>query len=386
MRMVLGLIFFLSMQVMAQTDKMQIHSEILNDDINLQIRLPETYGHSSDFRYPVLVVLDGSTQFEHIAANVSFLSTYAIVPELIVVGVSSNNRLKSFTPTPLEKFKDRSGGAEHYRQFLETELLSSLSQTYRMADYHTLSGHSLGGLFSSYVALTPDTRFNAAISISPSLWWDNNWLVHESAKLAVAKRTKPMRWFLSIASEPNEMASAFAAQITQLQNTLGNSPSVKPPSAQMLRWFDKRFPEETHDSTPLIGNVEALKTLFAGWNAVPEVAVMPLKELKQFYRQQTAVFGYEFPLSAQQYNVYGLKASYEQKTAWGVEILQEGTKVFPMSEVLWDSLATAYDLDGQTALAIDASNKAVQLAKQSDSVFLNEILSQANSLQRKNRQ
>lgn len=383
MRLVFGLIFFLSMQVMAQADKMQIHSEILNDDINLQIKLPDTYGHSSDFRYPVLVALDGSTQFEHIAANVGFLSTYAIIPELIVVGVSSNNRLKSFTPTQLEQFKDRSGGAENYRQFLETELLSSLGQKYRTADYHVLSGHSLAGLFSSYVALTPDTRFNAAISISPSLWWDNNWLVHESAKLAVAKRTKPMRWFLSIASEPNEMASAFAAQITQLQDTLGNSPSVKPPSTKMLQWFDKRFPEETHDSTPLIGNVEALKTLFANWNAVPEIAVMPLKALKQFYHQQTAVFGYEFPLSAQQYNVYGLKASYEQKTAWGVEILLEGTKVFPMSEVLWDSLATAYDLDGQTALAIDASNKAVLLAKQSDSVFLNEILSQAKSLQGK---
>ncbi|QDZ91580.1 alpha/beta hydrolase [Shewanella decolorationis] len=386
MRMVLGLIFFLSMQVMAQAGKMQIHSEILNDDINLQIKLPDTYGHSNDFRYPVLVVLDGSTQFEHIAANVGFLSSYAIIPELIVVGVSSNNRLKSFTPTQLEQFKDRSGGAENYRQFLETELLSSLGQKYRMADYHILSGHSMAGLFSSYVALTPDTRFNAAISISPSLWWDNNWLVQESAKLAVAKRTKPMRWFLSIASEPNEMASAFASQITQLQNTLGNSPSVKPPSTKMLQWFDKHFPEETHDSTPLIGNVEALKTLFAGWNAVPEIAVMPLKALKQFYQQQTAVFGYEFPLSAQQYNVYGLKASYEQKTAWGVEILLEGTKVFPMSEVLWDSLATAYDLDGQTALAVEASSKAVQLAKQSDSVFLNEILSQAKSLQDKTRQ
>lgn len=386
MRIVLGLILILSMQVMAQPDKMQIHSEILNDDINLQIRLPETYGHSSDFRYPVLVVLDGSTQFEHIAANVGFLSSYAIVPEMIIVGVSSNHRLKSFTPTQLEAFKDNSGGAEDYRQFLETELLRTLGQKYRTADYQILSGHSMAGLFSSYVALTPNTRFNAVISISPSLWWDNDWLVRESAKLAVAKRTKPMRWFLSMASEPNEMASAFAAQITQLQNTLGNRQSIKHSSAQMLRWFDKRFPDETHDSTPLIGNVEALKTLFAGWNAVPEVAVMPLKALKQFYHQQTAVFGYEFPLSAQQYNVYGLKASYEQKTAWGVEILQEGTKVFPMSEVLWDSLATAYDLDGQSALAIDASNNAVQLAKQSDSVFLNEILSQATRLQRRTSQ
>lgn len=55
--------------------------------------------------------------------------------------------------------------------------------------------------------------------------------------------------------------------------------------------------------------------------------------------------------------------------------------MFPYSEVLWDSLATAYDLDGQLEQAIKASDKAVLLAKQTDSVFLNEILSQAKHLQ-----
>ena len=379
MRLVLVLIFFFSTAVFAQTDKTVIHSEILNDDINLQIHLPDTYAHSNDFNYPVLIVLDGSTQFEHVAANVGFLSTYAIIPEMITVGVSSDQRMKYFTPTQIAKFKDSSGGAEQFRQFLEQELLSELGKKYRTSDYQILTGHSFAGLFSSYVAMTPNSQFDAVISISPSLWWDSNWLVLKSAELLQAKRAKPLRWFLSMASEPNEMASAFAAQIKQLQDGLGANSTGN--ASKQLHWFYKHFPDETHDSTPLVGNIEALKTLFAGWNAVPEIAVMPLKDLKHFYRQKSAEFGYEFPLFAQHYNVYGLKATYEQKTAWGVEILAEGTRAFPNSEVLWDSLATAYDLDGQLEQAIKASDKAVLLAKQTDSVFLNEILSQAKHLQ-----
>ena len=379
MRLVLVLMFFFSTAVFAQTDKTVIHSEILNDDINLQIHLPDTYAHSNDFNYPVLIVLDGSTQFEHVAANVGFLSTYAIIPEMITVGVSSDQRMKYFTPTQIAKFKDSSGGAEQFRQFLEQELLSELGKKYRTSDYQILTGHSFAGLFSSYVAMTPNSQFDAVISISPSLWWDSNWLVLKSAELLQAKRAKPLRWFLSMASEPNEMASAFAAQIKQLQDGLGANSTGN--ASKQLHWFYKHFPDETHDSTPLVGNIEALKTLFAGWNAVPEIAVMPLKDIKHFYRQKSAEFGYEFPLFAQHYNVYGLKATYEQKTAWGVEILAEGTRAFPNSEVLWDSLATAYDLDGQLEQAIKASDKAVLLAKQTDSVFLNEILSQAKHLQ-----
>lgn len=154
MRLVLVLMFFFSTAVFAQTDKKVIHSEILNDDISLQIHLPDTYVHSNDFNYPVLIVLDGSTQFEHVAANVGFLSTYAIIPEMITVGVSSDQRMKYFTPTQIDKFKDSSGGAEQFRQFLEQELLSTLGKKYRTSDYQILTGHSFAGLFSCYTQAT----------------------------------------------------------------------------------------------------------------------------------------------------------------------------------------------------------------------------------------
>lgn len=375
MRLMILLSFFLTNCVLAQTDKFAIHSDILQDDFILQLQLPDTYHHSDTFNYPILVVLDGTTQFEHIAANVSFLSTFAIVPEMIVVGVSANDRLRYFTPTEVDKFKDRSGDAPRFKQFLEQELLSLLADKYRTADYQLISGHSLSGLFSSYIAMSQETVFDAAISISPSLWWDDNWLVLQSPQRLAAKRTKPVRWFLSMAREPDEMANAFALQIKQLQaQKLADKADAK------LYWSYQTFNDETHDSTPLTGNVAAIKSLFSNWNAIPEIAVMPLGDLKAFYQKKSIEFGYVFSLSAHQYNVYGLKATYEQQTAWGVEILEEGVATFPHSEILWDSLATAYDLADMPEKARQASDKAVVLAKQHDSIFLSDILAQARRL------
>ena len=57
MRLVLVLIFFFSTGVFAQMDKTVIHSEILNDDINLQTHLPDSYANSNDSNYPVLIAL-----------------------------------------------------------------------------------------------------------------------------------------------------------------------------------------------------------------------------------------------------------------------------------------------------------------------------------------
>ena len=96
------------------------------------------------------------------AANVGFLSTYAIIPEMITVGVSSDQRMKYFTPTQIDKFKDSSGGAEQFRQFLEQELLSTLGKKYRTSDYQILTGHSFAGLFSCYTQATWRYEFQSA--------------------------------------------------------------------------------------------------------------------------------------------------------------------------------------------------------------------------------
>jgi len=352
-----------------------MESKLLDEGITARVALPESYEHSDSFQYPVLLVMDGSTQFEHIAGNVNFLSTFSIVPEMIVVGVRAKNRLKRFTHTKMKAYAERSGGAEQYTQFLRDELMPALQKKYRVSPYTVVTGHSLSGLYTSYLATHHSDFINAAISVSPSLWWDDFALIND-IKAAEQEAEKPaVRWFVSMANEPNEMAESYERLLNVLE--------AKPESA--FNWESKQFPNETHDSTPLIGNVEGLKSVFRGFNAVPNIEIKSLEQLQAFYADYEKTVGYDFPMSVQQYNVYGLKAAYEGKVDWGQAILEKGVEVFDQSEVLWDSLATVYSMNDNNESALKASNKAVQFAREHHSKYISEIEAQNSDLKSRNK-
>lgn len=347
-----------------------MESKLLDEGITARVALPESYEHSDSFQYPVLLVMDGSTQFEHIAGNVNFLSTFSIVPEMIVVGVSAKNRLKRFTHTKMEAYADRSGGAEQYTQFLRDELMPALQKKFRVSPYTVVTGHSLSGLYTGYLATHHSDFINAAISVSPSFWWDDFALIKD-IKVAEQEAEKPaVRWFVSMANEPNEMAESYERLLNVLE--------AKPESA--FDWEAKQFPSETHDSTPLIGNVEGLKSVFRGFNAVPNIEIKSLEQLQAFYADYKKAVGYDFPMSVHQYNVYGLKAAYEGQVDWGQAILEKGVEVFGQSEILWDSLATVYSMNDNNESALKASNKAVQFAHEHQSKYISEIEAQNSDL------
>lgn len=346
-------------------------STLLKENVQLTIGLPESYHHTDAFRYPVVYVLDGNTHFGHIRNNLNFLSTYAIVPEFIVVAVNSNDRLLNFTPTEKEDLKGRSGGAAQYLKFLSEELIPYVTKHYRAANYKVATGHSLSGLFTTYAMLHQEPVFNAHFAISPSLWWDNEWIVKQSQAFLKNHPDIHSYYFINLASEPNEMRQAYDRQIAVLNKW----------APKELGWSTNLLMNETHDSTPLISNLQAFKNLFQGWNAVPEIAIMPLADLHQHYRKLTPQYGYDFPLSAHQYNVYGLKATYEGKPEWGVDIFREGLEVFPRSEVLWDGLAEAHEAKGDLQEAIICAARALKLAKESNSQWLDAIATHLTKLQ-----
>jgi len=362
-------VFFTAVSVHA-SETFIMESKLLEEGITTRIVLPESYHHSSSFEYPVMLVMDGSTQFEHIAGNVNFLSTFSIVPEMIVVGVSAKSRLKHFTHTELEGYEGRSGGAQHYTRFLQDELLPELKKQYRVSPYTLVTGHSLSGLYTSYLATHHADFINASISVSPSLWWDDFALINDIKAAKQQAEKPPVRWFVSMANEPNEMAEGYS----RLMNVL------KEKSESVFDWESQEFPEETHDSTPLIANVEGLKSIFRGYNAVPNIEIKSLEQLQAYYGNYAKAMGYNFPMSVHQYNVYGLKAAYEGELDWGVEILEKGVEVFGQSEILWDSLATVYSMNGDAESALQASNKALKLARQHQSKYLGEIEAQNGEL------
>ncbi len=160
------------------------HSEILDQDRELNIYLPHGYSEDSAKLYPVIYLFDGSIyeDFLHVAGIVQFGSYPWInmLEESIVVGISNIDRKHDFTfPTEKEEYKEINpvaGGSAKFMEFIESELKPLVESSYKVSDESTVIGQSLGGLLATEILLKKPDLFNNYVIVSPSLWWDEESL------------------------------------------------------------------------------------------------------------------------------------------------------------------------------------------------------------------
>ena len=174
------------------------HSDILKEDRNINIYLPEEFNPTDATKYPVIYILDGGVEedFFHIAGIVRYNTQPWVerFPRSIVVGIENTNRRRDFTyAVPdlnfLEKegFKKESfpqyGGSEKYISFLKNELQPYIEKKYKANNNRTVIGESLAGLMSTEILLNEPEMFNQYIIISPSMWWGGEKLLKEADSL-----------------------------------------------------------------------------------------------------------------------------------------------------------------------------------------------------------
>jgi uncharacterized protein len=166
----------------------EIQSKELNEKRILNIYLPEGYNPKDTIKYPVIYLLDGSSDedFIHIVGLVQFNSFEWVnqVPKSIVVGIATVDRRRDFTfPTTIEEDKKTyptTGHSDHFISFIEKELQPYIQSNYNTNNSKTIIGQSLGGLLATEILFKKPVLFNKYIIISPSLWWNNGSLLTES--------------------------------------------------------------------------------------------------------------------------------------------------------------------------------------------------------------
>ncbi|MBL0024057.1 MAG: alpha/beta hydrolase [Saprospiraceae bacterium] len=210
-KLFLALIFlYMSNQIFAQSEikvkestsliigeRIEIHSEILDEMRVLNIYLPYGYSKDSLKTYPVIYLLDGSVDedFIHISGLVQFgsFSWINMIPESIVIGISNTDRKRDFTfPTNNQKDKDEyptTGKSEIFIKFIEKELQPFVDKRYKTNSIKTLIGQSLGGLLASEVLFKKPELFDNYIIVSPSLWWDDESLLNDNPILYKSKKS-----------------------------------------------------------------------------------------------------------------------------------------------------------------------------------------------------
>jgi predicted alpha/beta superfamily hydrolase len=174
----------------------EIRSRFLPQSHDVVVCLPPGYHDEPDRRYPVLYLHDGQNVFDDLPLSpfgvqwgvdtTARALTHARVIEpiiIVAIGNAGRDRIDEYTPTR-DNMHDAGGLADRYGQMLVYEIKPWVDhrwRTRRTARDTAVAGSSLGGLLSLHLGLTHPAVFGKLGLLSPSVWWDDRWIVRQLA-------------------------------------------------------------------------------------------------------------------------------------------------------------------------------------------------------------
>ncbi len=180
--------------------KDSVYSEILQENRDFWVHLPDGGNLNPNLKYPVVYILDGAVQMEALTTVYNnYWGNY--LPKMILVGISNQtNRTRDLTTSDIKNPNMETGGAEKFTEFIEKELIPYVEEKYPVTNYRTLIGHSYAGLFTINMLINHPQLFANYIAIDPSLDWDNQKLLKEATEKLAALKLDGKSLFITLAS------------------------------------------------------------------------------------------------------------------------------------------------------------------------------------------
>jgi predicted alpha/beta superfamily hydrolase len=122
------------------------------------------------------------------------------------------------------------GGADRFMDFIEAVLKPELERRYRIgAAQSAVFGHSFGGLCVLHMLFTRAALFDSYVAASPSIWWNNRFILREEQGFLASDATgTPPRLLLMSGSEENRgpFADDNGTMVREMAVRLVGSPLV----------------------------------------------------------------------------------------------------------------------------------------------------------------
>jgi predicted alpha/beta superfamily hydrolase len=169
------------------------------------------------------------------------------------------------------------GGAERFLAFIRDELQPWVRSRYRVdTEDSVYFGHSLGGLFGTYVLLTRPSTFRKYGIGSPSLWWDDDLMFEYEASYAGTHDDLPATVFFTVGAfedhdgrqreagrlPPEERAKAGLRHIDMVADTERMAASLRARHYPNLDLAGTVLPDEFHITVPHLNLSRSLRYLF----------------------------------------------------------------------------------------------------------------------------
>lgn len=235
--------------------ELKYQSTILGQERDLIVHVPE--GHDATKRYPVLYVLDGSSQDQPLADTLDRLAADRVVPQTLVVGIpnmSASNRTFQLVPpfmrTDPANADSPKGTGDRFLEFMEKELIPFISGRFGASETRLFAGNSRGGLLVMYSLIQKPALFAGRFCFSTPFWRENN-LVAEQVSQFLRKGTDA-RSFLYISAGEQETADILRGVDAMADVLRSQAPAG-------LTWSVERTPGVDHQRNAAVSGVSALK-------------------------------------------------------------------------------------------------------------------------------
>ena len=266
------------------TEQIEIFSEEINQKFLINVGLPPNYSKEND-KYPVVYVTDAGSNFSGLMSSVPLMQLVNDLPHFILVGIdykskksndSMSLRNRDLTPTndsiwmsgQKEMFKifgdlpeAEPGGAKEFLEFIDHKVKPLINDKYHAdSSDQTYCGFSLGGLFGLFALFTSPESFNRYVIGSPSIWWDNMYILQVEEEYSKNNKELPAKIFMSIGDLEEEGDSDAFKMVTNVKSL---SKTLKKRNYERLIMKTVILEDETHCSAVAATLNRGLRSVFS---------------------------------------------------------------------------------------------------------------------------
>lgn len=328
-----------------------IHSTHLNEDREINVKLPDGY-EDSKATYPIILLTDGQALFDFV--NGLFTYNWDIYSQAIVVGIDQKERHQELVPA-----KGNKEVHSNFFKFVHDKLLPKLKLDYRTNGIVMVIGHSFGGYFSLKSLLKSD-KVQYAISISPTLW--GSYLKTINQEIDQIKFTNQKSLYLGVADGDHELIR---------KNTRELNTKFSAENFSVIQSSFSLYVDEDHNSSILIGIRKGLKTLFESWPT--KFSEEQWKELKDqsdptlfynYFDKLSKKFGQLVIPGEEDLNTLGYFHLNQNQIEQAIKVFERNNNTYPTSSNTYDSLADAYEKKNDFVTALKMVRKALKIEKE----------------------
>ncbi len=362
-----------------------VYSKSLKEYRKFYVQLPGDFNPKNNKKYPVAYILDGEVFLPAVSVFQQFYSG-GFTPEMVLIGISNNkNRTLDLTPTKITSkygmpFREKSGGAAKFYNFIADELIPYVAKKYPVTDYRTLIGHSYGGLFTIYTLLHHQQLFANYLAIDPSLDWDHQLMLKLARKILAANDYKGKALYLSLSGQLDMQNPGITIK-NVMQDTsdytlfprsnIGFADIVKQNKQDNLTFKWQFFPNDIHGTVAIPSIRSGLMFLF-NWFQMEKTYKFntpdtPATELYKIIRHREnklkSHFGYTVPPYPEGiFNMLGDMALNSGQLKKAKTFFELAIKYYPNSPNVYGSMADYYMATKDYTEALKNVTKAWQLS------------------------